>query len=142
MEKYESKIKVVKASPEDIYAIMTDLSQVNGILPSGLSDKIKDAQVSADECSFDIDKIGRVALKIADRQPCSLVKYALSAAMSLGINLFLQIKEAPQASSEPESRIKVSLTADIPFMLKPLIGGKLQEIVDRVAETVAMKSYK
>lgn len=142
MEKYESKIKVVKASPEEIYAIMTDLSRVNGILPANISDKIKDTQVSADECSFDIDKIGRVALKIADRQPCSLVKYALSAAMSLGINLFLQIKEAPQSSSEPESRIKVSLTADIPFMLKPLVGGKLQDVVDRVAETIALRSYK
>lgn len=141
MEKYESKIKVVKASPEAIYALMTDLSQVNGILPSNISDKVKDTQVSADECSFAIDKIGRVALKIDERLPCSLVKYVLSAAMSLGINIFLQIKEAPQATSEPESRIKVSLTADIPFMLKPLIGGKLQEVVDRVAETIAMKTY-
>ena len=142
MEKYESKIKVVKASPEDIYAIMTDLSQVNGILPANVSNMIKDTQVSADECSFNIDKIGRVALMITERQPSSLVKYALSAAMSLGINVFLQIKEAPQPSAEPESRIKVSLTADIPFMLKPLIGGKLQEVVDRVAETIAVKSYK
>lgn len=141
MEKYESKIKVVKASPEAIYTLMTDLSQVNGILPSNISDKVKETQVSADECSFAIDKIGRVALKIDERQPCSLVKYVLSAAMSLGINIFLQIKEAPQATSEPESRIKVSLTADIPFMLKPLIGGKLQEVVDRVAETIAMKTY-
>lgn len=141
MEKYESKIKVVKGSTEAIYAHLSDLSRVNGMIPAEVGDKLKDAQATADECSFTVDKLGRVAIAIAERQPCSLVKYVLKAAMPLGVNIFVQIKEAPQPTVEPESRIKVSLTADIPLMLRPLVGSKLQGVVDQVAETLSHKTF-
>ncbi len=101
----------------------------------------KDIESTADECKFTIDKIGRVSICIDEKQPSSLVKYALKAAMPLGMNLFVQIKEAPQPTSEPESRIKITLTADIPFMLKPLIGSKLQQVVDQIAETVSKRQF-
>lgn len=139
MEKYESKIKVVKGSTEAIYSTLSDMSRVGSALPPQAV--AKDIESTADECKFTIDKIGRVSICIDEKQPSSLVKYALKAAMPLGMNLFVQIKEAPQPTSEPESRIKITLTADIPFMLKPLIGSKLQQVVDQIAETVSKRRF-
>ncbi len=139
MEKYESKIKVVKGSPESIFSTLSDLEKVKDALPA--QDMAKDIESTADECSFTVDKIGRVAISVVEKSPCSLIKYAMKAAMPLNVNLFVQIKNAPQPEAEGESRIKVTLTADIPFMLKPMIGGKLQEVVDKIAETMSIRQY-
>lgn len=137
MEKYESKIKVVKASTDALYSALSDLGRIKDALPAQAFDQVKDPQFSADECSFTIDKIGRVAISIAEKTPASLVKYALKAAMPVSANLFMQMKDAPDASGE--SRLKVTMTADIPLMLRPLVGNKLQEVVDKIAEAISMR---
>lgn len=137
MEKYESKIKVVKASADALYSALSDLSRIKDALPAQASEVAKDAEFTADECSFTVDKIGRVAISIAEKTPASLVKYALKAAMPVSANLFMQIKDAPDDSGE--SRLKVTMTADIPMMLRPLVGNKLQEVVDKIAEAVSTR---
>lgn len=139
MEKYESKIKVVKGSPEAIFATITDMSRLKETIPA--QDKVTDIESTADSCSFNVDKLGRVEISIDDKTPCSLVKYVLKAGMPVGASLFLQIKEAPQPTAEAESRIKVTLSADIPFMLKPLIGNKLQTVVDTIADTISRRQF-
>lgn len=139
MEKYESKIKVVKGTPEAIFATLTDMLKVKDSLPANIG--VNDVEATADECSFRIDKIGRVGICIAEKTPCSMVKYTLKASMPLGINLFAQFKSAPEPTSEPESRLKLTITADIPFMLKPLIGGKLQTLVDNMAASISQRQF-
>lgn len=141
MEKYESKIKVVKASSEAIFSALSDLSRVKDALPAQAASYLKDPQFSADEISFDVDKIGRIAVSIAEKTPASLVKYALKAAVPIKANIFMQIKDAPQPEAIGESRLKVTITADIPFMLKPLIGNKLQEAVDKIAEAISTRQF-
>lgn len=139
MEKYESKIKVVKGSPEAIFSTVSDLSRIKDSLPA--QEMVKDVESTAEECTFTIDKIGRVSISVMEKTPCSLVKYALKASMPLGVNLFVQIKNAPEPATESESRIKVTLTADIPMMLKPLVGNKLQDLVDKIADTMSRRQY-
>ena len=139
MEKYESSIKAVKGSAEDVYALVSDLSRVGGALSP--QEFAKDVEATADECSFTVDKLGRVGVRVEERTPCSQVKYALKAQMPLGVNLYIQIKEAQRQDEGPESRVKVTLTADIPMMLKPLVGSKLQDLVDRVADVVSRRVY-
>lgn len=139
MSKFESKIKVVKGSPRAIYEFLADMSRLRQALPEQLAQG--DMEVSADECAFTVDKLGRVAVSVAERTPFSTVRYAMKAAVPVGIDLYVQIKEAPVETPEPESRIKVSLVADIPMMLKPLLGSKLQQVVDNLAETLALRPY-
>ena len=141
MDKYESKIKVVSGSPESIFTTITDLGSLQRILPAGFEDKIKDLQISENGCSFTVNNIGKVSISIGERTPHSLVKYVIEAAMSLTLNLFVQIKEAPGPTPAPESRVKVTLTGNIPFMLKPLVGNRLQEVVNRIAESIASRPF-
>lgn len=141
MEKYESKIKVVKASAETLYAALSDMNRIKDAVPAEASSLAKDAECSADECSFTLDKIGRLAISIAEKTPASLIKYAIKSAIPVNVFAFVQIKEAPQPDAQNESRIKVTLNADVPLMLKPLLGSKLQEAVDKIAEMIAKRQY-
>ena len=61
--------------------------------------------------------------------------------MPFGVKLFVQLNNASEPATESESRIKVTLTADIPMMLKPLVGNKLQDLVDKIADTMSRRQY-
>ena len=40
--------------------------------------------------------------------------------------------------AEYDTRMKLTLKADIPFMLKPMIGNKLDDGIERMADMIAM----
>ena len=134
MERYESAIKVVKASDATIFDRLTDLAAIGQALPPQV---VKDWEATADECHFTVDKVGRVGLKIEGKQPFALVKYTVTAQVPVGMSLFVQIKPAPDDANE--SRIRLTITANIPFMLKAMVGGKLQELVDKLADAFATR---
>lgn len=134
MERYESAIKVVKASDATIFDRLTDLAAIGQSLPPQL---VKDWEATADECHFSVDKVGRVGVKIEEKQPFGLVKYGVTGQVPIGMSLFVQIKPAPDDANE--SRIRLTLLADIPFMLKAMVGGKLQELVDKLADAFATR---
>ncbi len=132
MSKYESSIKVVKSTVESVFEKLTDFSRLKGLVPQ---EYVKDFRVDGDACHFTIDKAGEICLKIVEKTPYSLVKYGLEASVPVDVNLFVQLKPSPD--TDAESRLKVTLMAEIPLMLRPMIGNKLQEAVDKIADALA-----
>ena len=43
--------------------------------------------------------------------------------------------------NETSSKMKVTVDADIPFMLKGMVSGPIQEGVEKIAEALAMIPY-
>lgn len=136
MEKYESKIKVVKATAEAVYTRLTDLSRMGEALPPQLA---KDCVATEDECRIVTDKMGELCFRIAERKPHELVKYSVEAKMPIGMELHVQMKPAPDCDGE--SRLKVTLSADIPMLLRPMIGSKLQEIAEKMADSMSRQTF-
>lgn len=127
---YESKIKVALNSANVIYERLSNFNNFAGMIPS---DKISNLQCTADTCHFSVDKIGDVGLRIIDKEPGALVKYTADGATRFNFYLWVQMKEvAPY-----ESRIKVTLKADINAMMKMMFGKQLQKFVDTLAEGIA-----
>ena len=129
--KYESNIKVVKNSAEAIYSRLADFTRLGVAIPQ---DKIKNWTATPDSCHFTVDQIGDMGLRIADRQLNSLVKYTADGETRFNFNLWVQMKEA----APYDSRIKVTLKADINVMIKTMFGSKLQQFVDSLAESIAL----
>ena len=132
--KYESKIKVVKASAEQVYARLSDFSRLGEAMPKNL---VQDWEATADDCHFSIDKLGRVGLKIVDREPGSTVKYGLDGSLPLDMNLWVQVKEV----GEGDSRLKVTMKANLNPMVKMVVGSKLQQVVDQMADSMSRHNW-
>ena len=87
----------------------------------------------ASTCHFTVDKVGDVGLRIVDREPNKMVKYTADGETRFNFYLWVQIKEvAPY-----ESRIKVTLKADLNPMIKIMVGKHLQKFVDSLAEGIS-----
>lgn len=128
--KYESSIKVVSNSVDNIYAKLSNFNNFGGIMPPQV---VSNWSSTEDSCRFSVDKIGEVGLRIVERQVNQLVKYTADGATRFNFYLWVQMKEV----AAYDSRIKVTLKADLNPMIKMLAGSKIQEFVDQLATAIA-----
>ncbi len=128
--KFESAIKVARNASQAIYDRLADMRMLSKMIPQ---DKVTDYEADEDSCRFTVDKIGKMGLRIVDRKACDYVKYAADGTVQFNFNLWVQMKEvAPY-----DSRIKVTLKADLNPMMKMLVSKQIQKFVDMMADAIA-----
>lgn len=138
MNEFVSPIKYINAPAQDVYVKLSDWNNLAQVAPLLPSDKVQDFQYDADSCSFQVNAmgVGKIALRIIDREPFKTIKIS-SEASPIAFTLWIQIKEKDEASCY----IKLTLRADIPFMLKAMVSKPLQDGMDKIAETLAHLPY-
>lgn len=128
--KIESKIGRSSHSEEAIYAFLTDLRNFSGLVPA---DKIKDWAAGEDHCSFRIDPVGSIGMKILEKEPYKLVKIISDPERSSQkFMLWLQIK----AVEEGDTRLKITIEPDMNRMMLSMIKGQIQKALDTVMDHV------
>lgn len=126
--KFESKIGKINQSAEKIYTFISDFRNFNAMIPT---DKIKNWQANENECRFKVDMIGEMGLQFAEKQPFSLLKIiALDENNPYNFAFWIQLKEvAPY-----DTRIKLTLKADLNPMLKLVATKPIQSFLDTLVE--------
>ena len=133
MTTYESDIKTISSSEEVVFGILSDLNNLDKIAQNPeLAGKIKDLQFDTDSCSFAVDALGRVGFRIIEREPFKTIKFE-SESTPVHINVWIQLKQV----AENDTRMKLTLKAELPAMIKMMVGSKLQDGVNAVAEVLA-----
>lgn len=128
--KYESAIKVVLNSAEVIFDRVTNFAAIGSVLPQ---DKIKNWNATADTCTFTVDGAGDMGLAIVEKNPFEMVKYGPYGQTRFNFNVWIQIKQL----GPYDSRIKVTLKADLNPMMKMMVGKYMQKFVDGIADGIA-----
>lgn len=142
METYESSVKKVAAKPEDIYKVVSDMNnvaKVRNMIPASMmeqhADKLKILETM--ECDtnsvyFSAPMVGRMGLLIVDKEENKLVKFGGNPS-PCDFNFWIQMKE----TGPNESAIKLTLKADLPFALKLMVGSKIKDGIEKLADTIA-----
>ncbi|MBQ0156584.1 MAG: SRPBCC family protein [Bacteroidales bacterium] len=135
MESYVSGVKAAQGSAEQVFKVLSDMNNIQRI-KSRIEGKVQDLQTTTDTCSFSIPPFGSASLKIASREPNSTVVYE-SVNSPMAFKLWIQIKEVAPI----QSAIRLTLKVDLNFMLKSMLGSKIEEGIDKVAEAIAKLPY-
>ena len=101
-----------------------------------MQDKIKDFEFDSDSCSFAVDPVGRIKFQIIEREPNKLVKFATTNS-PIPLFLWIQLKEV----AENDTRLKLTVRADLNPFLKPMVSKPLQEAVDKISTVLASLPY-
>lgn len=126
--KIESKIGKSSSSDEQIYAFITDFNNFQDLLPD---DKVSGWEASVEQCSFQVDPVGRIGLKIIEQEPHSLVKIAsIPEFSSHQFTLWIQIKQV----AEGDTRVKITIEPQVSKMLLPMIKSPLKQFVDGLVD--------
>lgn len=135
--KYESKIVSSTASAEQIYRVFSNLKNVERVKDLIPKDKIQEMEISEDQIRIKVDGLGqKITIGIVDRIENDTIKFGLEG-IPMDANFWVQLKQL----SENDTRIKLTLKADIPMMFKMMIGNKLQQGLDQAAEMLAQVPY-
>lgn len=133
MSTYESDIKTISSSEEMVFGILSDLNNLSRIADNPeLNAKVKDMQYDADSCSFGVEGYGRVGFRIIEREPFKTIKLE-SENSPIHINVWIQLKQV----AENDTKMKLTLSAELPAMIKMMLDSKLKSGINSVADVLA-----
>lgn len=137
MTSFESKVKEVPYPQEAVYRNISDLSNLERIRDRIPSDRIQEFSFDTDNVTVNVPPIGTVSMHIVEREEPKCVKFE-AAQSPLPFNLWIQVLPV----DEHTSKMKVTVKADIPFVLSGMVSGPLQDGVDKVADALALIPYE
>ncbi len=136
--KYESKITTSTCNADSIFAVMSDLrniEKVKGLIPE---DKVQEIEAEEDFVRFKVDGLGqKIKIAIVDREHNQTIKFALQN-MPMEMNFWIQLKQV----AEHDTKLKLTIKADLPMMFKMMLEKKLQEGLDQAAEMLAQMPFE
>ena len=132
MTKFESSIKQIPYPVEAVYRNISDLSNLERVRDRIPQDKLQDFQFDSDSVQVSVSPVGTIKLRICDREENKCVKFETEQS-PLAFNLWIQVLSV----SDTTSKMKVTVQADIPFMLKGMVSGPLQDGVEKIADALS-----
>lgn len=136
MSKYESGIKQIPHPQETVYNTLSDLNNIERVKDRIPADKVQDLTFDHDTVSVSVPPVGKVTLKIIEREELKSIKFEAENS-PVPFNLWIQLLPV----TETTCKMRVTVKADIPIFLKPMIGNKLKDGVDKIADVLAMLPY-
>ena len=75
MTTFESPIKIIKAPQEKIFNKLYDLNNLESVKDRIPQDKISDFTFDTDTVSFSVAPVGKIGLRIIEREPYRTIKF-------------------------------------------------------------------
>ena len=131
--KYESAVTKVAASAAQIYGVFSNLKNLERVKDLIPKDKVQELEIGEESVRMKVDGLGqKITILIVDKTENEVIKYGAEG-IPMQMNFWIQMKEvAPM-----DTRIKLTLKADIPMMFKMMLDKKIQQGIDQAATMIA-----
>ncbi len=135
--KYESKITSAPYSAEQIYRMLSNMQSLERVKDLIPKDKVQEMEVEPDRVRLKVDGLAqKITIAIVDRIENDTIKFGAEG-IPMDANFWIQMKEV----SPTDTRLKLTVKADIPFMFKMMLDKKLQTGLDQAADMLARFPY-
>ncbi len=145
--KYVSDVKTVHQNQEVIFNYLSNFENLSKYVNEGLlakmTEQVPQIQISnfesdADSCRFQISGMGLAEIRIIEREPMKTIKVVSSGSLPVGITFWIQL--LPVAAYE--TKLRLTLSADMSMMIKMLVNKKLEEGINKFADMLANLPYR
>lgn len=135
--KYESKITSVACPAAQIYRVLSNMQNLERVKDMIPKDKVQEMTIEPDRVKLKVDGLAqKITIAIVDRIENDTIKFGAEG-IPMNANFWIQLKEL----SPVDTRIKLTVKADIPFMFKMMLDKKLQQGLDQAADMLAQFPY-
>lgn len=142
MTEYTSNIISIAAPRHLVYKQLSDLSRLEAIAEtlkshpsaSGIGVEV----IDPDRCALDIPMAGKLVLHIVEREPEKMIKLEAEQA-PIPLTLWTQLVEKEESPNT--TFLRLTLHTELNFLMKQMLGSKLQEAVNKLAETFGQIPY-
>ncbi len=145
--KYVSDIKIVNNNQEIIFNYLSNFENLSTYVNEGLlakmteqipQIKISNFESDADSCRFQISGMGLAEIRIIEREPHKTIKISSSGSLPVEIVFWIQLLPV----SAYETKLRLTLNADMSMMIKMMVNKKLEEGINQLADMLANLPYK
>ncbi len=146
LNKYTSTVKVINRNEQVVFNYLSNFNNLSGYLNSGLIEKItekipqiKITEFSSDQdsCKFKITGLGLAEIRIVNREPFKTIKVESSGGLPLSFTFWIQLMPVDNFTT----KMRLTLHAEMSTMIKMMAGNKLEEGIDKLADTLAGLPY-
>lgn len=136
MTEFVSEIKAIPHNEDRIFTMLSDLSNLEKIKDRIPEDKIKDFEFDKDSCSFTVAPVGKITFQIVERDPFKTIKFTTTNS-PVPLFLWIQLKQV----AENDTRMKLTVKAELNAFLKPMVSKPLQDALDKISTVLASLPY-
>lgn len=137
LTEFVSEVKTIPHKDDKIFSLLADLSNLDKVKDRIPEDKIKDFSFDKDSCTIDVNPVGKITFQIVTREPNKTIKYAATDS-PVPLFLWIQLKEA----APEETKLRLTVRAELNPFLKQMVSKPLQEAIERVAALIASLPYE
>ena len=136
--KYESKIGQITCDSASVFAVLSNLENLQRFSDAIPKDKVKELEISSDCIRIKVDGLAqKFAIRIVEKEDNKTIKFGVDN-LPMAANMWIQLKEM----AEDDTRIKLTIKADIPMMFRMMFEKKLQQGIDQAVDMLCQVPYK
>lgn len=136
MTDFVSEVKTIPYNADRIFRMLSDLTNLERVKDRIPQDKVKDFEFDADSCSLSVDPVGKITFQIVEREPDKTIKFVTTNS-PVPLTLWIQLKQV----AEEDTKMKMTVRADLNPFIKGMVSKPLQEAVDKLSATIASLPY-
>ena len=135
--KYESKVGQITANDAAVFAVLSNLENINHFRDVIPQDKIHELEVSSDRVRFKVEGLGqKIAVVILEKEEYKTIKFGAEN-MPIPFNIWIQLKQV----AELDTRIRITIKTDMPAMFKMMFDKKMQQGLDQAVDMLCQVPY-
>lgn len=89
-----------------------------------------------DSCTFDVNPIGKITLRIIEREPQKTIKFVADNS-PIPLNMWIQLVSL----NENETKTKITVKAELNPFIKPMVSKPLQDGLNKMAQMLTVIPY-
>ena len=137
MSKFESSIKQIPYPQQAVYAMLSDLENIEKVRDRLPEDKLQGLRFDRDTISVSAPPVGQVSLRIVERDEPKCIKFATEQS-PVPFNLWIQVLPV----TDTTSKMKLTIKAELNPFIKGMVQKPLTEGVERIADALAAIRYE
>ena len=136
--KYESKIGKVNASAGSVYAVLTNLENLQRFADVIPQDKIKELEINRESIRFKVEGLGpKITIGIVDQEENKMIKYGAEN-IPIPLDAWIQLKEV----DTHETYMRITIKTDLPVMFRMMLDKKMQIGLDQAIDMLCQIQYE
>ena len=134
--KFESSVKLIPYPQQAVYDNISDLRNLEKVRDRVPEDKVSDFTFDEDTVGLNVQPVGELKLRICDREEPKCVKFE-TVQSPVPFNVWIQVLPV----DEQNSKMKVTVKAELNPFIKSMVEKPLQEAVEKIADALALVQY-
>jgi|WetSurMetagenome_2_1015567.scaffolds.fasta_scaffold00016_105 hypothetical protein len=126
---FESRTAIVNCTSEVLYKFLTDIRNFEWFIPK---EKFSDIRIEKDSCSFNVSMMGKVDVRIHEKQEFSRVSFIGNALHVNEFSLDVKFNDAAGGKSETRLMVQAHLNPFLKMLAAEPINRFMEELISEM----------